>query len=203
MGKPPDTIDYPGYLQSMDFYHSCDTIYAAGTSDQKIAPYFIDAESWFILGNFDSTLQTRWIKFYGGDSYYNLTFLLATNDAGCVMLGTTYDSEIQINERDVIIIKVDSAGVITGTSNSLNFSAEDVIIYPNPFNNCFTINSGLAGFTISLFNILGNQVFTTYIPFQTTTIDAGELKSGIYFYQATRENKVVGTGKLLKFNTGI
>jgi hypothetical protein len=66
IGKPPDTIDYPGYYQNMDFYHSCDTIYVGGTSNQKIAPYFINADFWFILSNLDSNLQIRWTKFYGG-----------------------------------------------------------------------------------------------------------------------------------------
>jgi len=108
----PDTLSYPGYFTNIDISNSS-TIYYGGTFHQDNYQVFSYYDSWILLAKFDSNLNLQWEKFYGGDIYYDLWGLRATNDGGCLLLGSTYDDQIQYNERDIIIIKVDSNGVIT------------------------------------------------------------------------------------------
>jgi hypothetical protein len=77
----------------------------------------------------------------------------------------------------------------------------EVVIYPNPFSNSVTvilnaeIQSNQTQF--SLYNILGEVVFTTTLINSTTLIGTEYLEPGVYFYSITSDNEVVQTGKLI------
>ncbi|WP_072785489.1 S8 family serine peptidase [Flavobacterium haoranii] len=71
----------------------------------------------------------------------------------------------------------------------------DVKIYPNPFTNVLTIylsNNNVEDF--SIYNQLGQKIFSTKISSQNNSIDLSNLNSGVYFYEVANQVK----GKLIK-----
>ena len=89
-------------------------------------------DDWIILNNLDSNLNLNWQKFYGGDAFYMLNALKATRDGGCIMLCSRYDELTQYHEYDILILKVDTNGLITTIGEGPSIPVEDVIVFPNP-----------------------------------------------------------------------
>ena len=194
-----DTITYPGFYSNLDFVNE-NEIYYAGVKNLAFS-YFAPVDSWFFLNKLNSDLEIQWQKFYGGDAYYNLWNMIATQDGGCLMAGTRYDYVTQTNLRDIYILKVDENGLIVGTGEELpNISAQDAIVYPNPGNEYFNIQSGpqINGALFELFDMNGNLVLTTTLDERLETISTIKLSTGTYPYRITFDNKIVGSGKWVK-----
>ena len=194
-----DTITYPGFYSNLDFVDE-NAIYYAGVKNLAFN-YYTPVDSWFFLNKLNSNLEVQWQKFYGGDAYYNLWNVLATQDGGCLMAGTRYDYITQTNLRDLYILKVDANGLIVGTGEELpNISVQDAIVYPNPGNEYFHVQSGpqICGALFELFDLSGNLVLTTTLDERVDTISTIRLSTGTYPYRITFDNKMVGSGKWLK-----
>lgn len=194
-----DTITYPGFYSNLDFVNE-NEIYYAGVKNLAFN-YFAPVDSWFFLNKLDSNLEVQWQKFYGGDAYYNLWNMIATQDGGCLMAGTRYDYVTQTNLRDLYILKVDENGLIVGTGGELpNISVQDAIVYPNPGNEYFNIQSGpqIINALFELFDMNGNLVLTTTLDERRETISTHNLSPGTYPYLITYQNKIVGSGKWVK-----
>lgn len=93
-------------------------------------------------------------------------------------------------------------GCSTVPTGILNHEIENnaVSIYPNPFANF--VNIKLNEFQTSkaefrIYNVLGAEVMFTTVVKQVTTIETGNLPSGIYFYQVNANNKTIQTGKII------
>lgn len=80
-------------------------------------------------------------------------------------------------------------------------ATEPVSFYPNPFSTTTTVilNDVLLVNTTELrmYNVLGAEVMNTRITKQTTTLETGNLPSGIYFYTISSNNKTIQSGKLI------
>jgi Ice-binding-like/Secretion system C-terminal sorting domain len=80
-------------------------------------------------------------------------------------------------------------------------SADDVTIYPNPFSTSVTIMineaSKISDYELRIFNVLGTEVIKTPLTQQSTTIETGNLRTGIYFYRISGKNKKTQSGKLV------
>lgn len=78
---------------------------------------------------------------------------------------------------------------------------EAVTIYPNPFTTLITIRindaSELNKAELKIFNILGEEVINSVVTKQVTTLETGNLSSGIYFYKVINNNKTIQAGKLI------
>lgn len=196
---PEDTISYPGYLHNLDFIDS-NNIYYGGTCNQAIAD-FSSNKSYYMLGNFDSSLNLKWQKYYGGDMYYTLWGLIATSDGGCLLLGSSYDHLTQDMERDIYIIKVDSNGVITSTDETRQVAIHDAIVYPNPGKDYLMIESGpqVTGATMVITDIYGKQVLSETLNGSRININTHSLHAGTYLWQIILRNKVIETGKWIKY----
>jgi hypothetical protein len=76
-----------------------------------------------------------------------------------------------------------------------------VTIYPNPFSSSATIRVNNASevncYELGIYNASGKKVMTRTISGQSTTLETGNLPSGIYFYKITGENKTFKSGKLV------
>ncbi|MFA5478262.1 MAG: T9SS type A sorting domain-containing protein [Bacteroidales bacterium] len=195
-----DTIDNPGSYSSLDFLDT-NNIYFGGTNNFDIATLWSGAISWFVLNKLNSTLELQWQKFYGGDAYYNSWNLLATQDGGCLMAGTRYDYYTQNYERDVFLVKVNEDGLIVGTGDELpNISVQDAIVYPNPGNESFTIQSGpqINGALFELFDMNGALMLSATLDERMKTISTALLPRGTFPYRITFDNKTVGSGKWVK-----
>jgi len=117
------------------------------------------------------------------------------------MAGTRYDYYTQNYERDVFLVKVNQDGLIVGTGEELpSISVQDAIVYPNPGNEYFHIQSGpqIGGAVFELFDLSGNLVLTTTLDERVETISTIQLRSGTYPYRITFDNKMVGSGKWVK-----
>jgi hypothetical protein len=193
-----DTASYPGYIHNLDTVSS-NIIYYGGTFNQDRNLFLSPNKSWFTLAKFDSSLNLKWQKFYGGDIYYGLWGVTATSDGGCLLIGTTYDFQTQFNEEDIIVIKVDSCGIYTSVNNNLPFpEIYDAIVYPNPGNEEINVRTGFKNSHFELVNILGKTVLRQPISHRLSKIHSGNLPEGIYFYRICQGKIIKESGKWIK-----
>jgi hypothetical protein len=196
---PDDTISYPGYLHNLDFIDTS-SIYIGGTCNQALDD-FSDNKSYFMVGKMDSHLNLQWEKYYGGDMYYSLWSILATNDHGCLLLGTSFDYLSQNIERDIMVIKVDSTGSSLPNGIINREQIHSVILYPNPGQEYLIIKSGpqLAGFDFELYSPYGQFVISRKIYNDHAKINTQPLSPGIYFYRIVKNSNLIDCGKWMKF----
>ena len=69
------------------------------------------------------------------------------------------------------------------------------IIYPNPINEYFSIQSEIN--TFELFDITQNKVMQQKINGHQVTIDRKNIKSGVYFYKIKNIDNSIEYGKLI------
>jgi len=65
-----------------------------------------------------------------------------------------------------------------------------LLIYPNPFNNQFTVEYGLENKTavLTIYNLMGVKVAEQTLTSQKTTVDLSNVANGIYFAVITEGN---------------
>jgi len=197
-----DTNDYPAFWGALD-YKNKDSIFIGGTKNINIHNLnFSPTPSWFFLLQTDSMLNIRWEKFYGGDAYYNMTKLIATNDGGCIMAGTRFDylTHPWVRERDIYILKVNAEGLITGTDGKIAPVVHEAIVYPNPGNNFLKVRVGVQhqNAVINLFDINGRFILKQKIEGNTTLLNTQTLPAGTYLYTITNNNGLNENGKWIK-----
>jgi hypothetical protein len=84
-----------------------------------------------------------------------------------------------------------------GSPNSIakKFNEKSIELYPNPNNGNFTFNfknSNIKNSTISIFNVLGENVKTIILTnMNTTQINISEFGIGAYYLQVTAENNTI------------
>jgi hypothetical protein len=183
---------------SMDFITKTN-ILVGGTSNVNVYnPYHSNSFSWYSLSCFDSLLNLKWTKYYGGDSYYFLRSIIATKDGGALLSGTRYDYLNPDNEVDVYVLKVDSTGIYTIIDETTDIELREAIVYPNPSRETLNIETGLKDAEISLYNLNGKKIKTQELQQGVTRINLQNLASGMYFYRIMRQGKIVESGKWVK-----
>jgi hypothetical protein len=195
-----DTIDYAGTVQSMDFLNP-NKIFVGATSNIALGSgHYGQQNSWYALSNFDSALNLRWTKYYGGDAYYLLQSVVATQDGGAILVGTRYDYPTQSNQCDIYLIKVNENGVLTNDDHKQPSPVHDAIVFPNPGSGYCIIESGpqISGAEFRMTSIDGKQVIAKTLNERRTTLGTQILPSGTYVWQIFFKNKVMETGKWIK-----
>jgi serine protease AprX len=86
---------------------------------------------------------------------------------------------------------------LTNALNSMNFTIENPILYPNPAVNKITLASEIKNGNLLLFNSLGQLVKEESITQKIQNFDVENLNSGIYYYQITSPN-INLKGKIIK-----
>ena len=197
-GKLIDTADYPGFSNNLDFISTNILFYGGTTNIDIYNPFFSTYISWFMLNKLDSDLNPIWQRYYGGDAYYTLWSILATQDGGCVLAGTRYDYLTQGYERDVYILKVNEDGLITWAHNVPEVTRQ-VLVYPNPGSDVINIKTIENGITFELYDERGNKPIKKVLVDGNTIVNTGFLSPGIYVYRVLDvKGKVVETGKWIK-----
>lgn len=195
-----DTMDYAGTVQSMDFLDQ-DKIFVGATSNiDLLGGHYGQQNSWYALNNFDSALNLRWTKYYGGDAYYLLQSVVATQDGGAILVGTRYDYPTQSNQLDIYLVKVDENGVLTNDVHIQPPQAHDAIVFPNPGSGYLTIESGpqISGAEFRMTSIDGKRVITKTLAERKTTLETQFISSGTYVWQILYNDKIVETGKWIR-----
>ena len=196
--KEEDMRDHPAMYNGVS--KNGNNIYIGGTSNlDYYNPFWSTFDSWFHLIKINPDISPIWEYWYGGDAYYFLYSILATNDGGCIMVGNRYDYETQNQERDIFIVKVDSNGLITWTQQ-IPLAKQESMVYPNPGTNLLNIKSTCNEMEFELININGQVVIRQMLDNNCSVINAESIKSGIYFYRLfDKKNKTVETGKWIKY----
>ena len=178
-----DTFDFPAVTNGLDF-RNIDSIFAGGTTNLSLGNW---GYSYFFLTQYDSMLNLRWERFYGGDGYYQLYKVVATDDGGCIMAGTRNEGNYTWLERDPVIIKVNNEGYIISTPETPVLQAREAIVYPNPGNDILNIRLARqhpkARFFI--FDAAGRSVLSQQLDGPINQIDTRSLPAGSYFYKIT------------------
>jgi hypothetical protein len=193
-----DTVTYPAWVKNMDFVDTSN-VFIGGTVNLAMYPNS-NQNSYLILANLDSELNKQWQYFYGLDKYYELHGILATQDGGCLMLATYFNFTENEYERDIILIKVDSNGLITGINQKPEFEISNAIIYPNPGIEYFNVQSGpqISGAEFYLFDVNGKAIIVEKITNSLLNVNTAFLPSGTYTWQIVFKNKVIESGKWVK-----
>lgn len=200
-GVPGEYPDEPGWHESMAL-NSINNIFAGGTgyAGTSFTQCNLAYPKVFILSNYDSLLNCRWTRYYGSDTAcYSLMAMDATSDGGCILAGTILAPASPENQIDIIIIKVDSLGLITST-NKPGTRPMQALIYPNPGNDYLMLQTGPqnVGVVFTLMNIQSQKLIE--IPITTTTqqIPTHTIPSGVYTWSLSRGNARIETGKWIK-----
>jgi hypothetical protein len=194
-----DTVDFPAEMNGIDFKNK-DSIFMGGTRNMWLG-YYNPWPSWFIVLQTDSLLNIRWERFYGGDAYYMMGKVVATNDGGCLVAGTRYDylntTEL---ETDIIILKLNSDGLILGDEENPIVEMHEAIVYPNPGNEMINVRIAAQHkhSLFELFDLNGRQVLQQNFTGTLGTVNTGFLQPGTYIYKITNQQGLNESGKWLK-----
>ena len=174
-------------------------IFIGGTSNLDFYnPFWSTNDSWYHLVKINPDITPIWEYWYGGDAYYFLYSILATNDGGCIMVGNRYDYETQNQERDIYIVKVDSNGLITWTQE-IPLNKPESTVYPNPGTDQLNIKTSINYTDFEIINLNGKVVIIQNLDNNQSAINTESLKSGMYFYRLIdQKNKTIETGKWIK-----
>lgn len=197
----PDTLDFPAYYDALD-YKNKDTIYIGATKNLQYGNIdYGTIPSWFTIIQVDSMLDIRWEHFYGGDAYYAMTKVLATEDGGCIVAGTRFDFINNIvEERDIYILKVNNEGLLTSVDGKKAGIVHDAIVYPNPGSGFVNIQVAAQhkNAVFRLFDINGRKVFEKDITRRISKVYTTFLENGTYIYTITNNKGLSETGKWIK-----
>ena len=194
-----DTVDFPAFWGGIDFKNK-DSIFIGGTRDFW-GSYYSRWPSWFIVLQTDSLLNIRWERFYGGDAFYTMGKLIATNDGGCIVAGTRYDymntTEL---ETDIIVLKLNGDGLITSNQGKPSIEMHEAIVYPNPGNKEILVRIAVQykHSVFDLFDINGRHILKQNFTGTQGTVNTTFLDNGTYIYRITSNDGLFETGKWIK-----
>jgi len=188
--------DFPAAWDNLSFTNK-NNIYLVGTNNTSFNPYETKP-SFIFVNNLNDTIGLNWQKLIGGDAYYSVMNVIATEDGGCFIASTRSDN---LYDYDMYFIKLDSNGNITHVNGEPSEQqAKEVILYPNPATTELTIRKAVqvGSCTVEFFSITGKKVLSQQLTNNTTKIDISNLQKGSYIYKITDNNKVLDSGKWIK-----
>ncbi|MEZ5198825.1 MAG: T9SS type A sorting domain-containing protein [Bacteroidales bacterium] len=147
---------------------------------------------------FDSNLNVKGAKYFGGTTPLYLYSLKALDDGGCIITGITPDDEGK-GYSDVYIKKVMPDDILTHAEETIEPDDQDVLVYPIPFSNELSIETYRRNLTFSLFYIDGKCVVSNQkLTIPNTRIETSNLEKGNYIYKISTDGKTIQTGKIIK-----
>ena len=199
--KISDTTDYPSLRGGLDFRHK-DSIFVGGTRNlDRNNIYHSSQPSWFMLFQTDSLLNVRWERFYGGDAYYVMQKLIATRDGGCLVAGTRYDyMNSPEQQTDIIVLKLNSEGLLVGNDELPETRMHEAIVYPNPGTDALQIRLAVQHPTamLELFDANGRLMLNQQLHQKESRIAVDHLPSGTYIYRLSADTGLLESGKWMK-----
>jgi len=157
--------------------------------------------SWMVLSKFGKNLNLIWEKYYGGDCFYKLISITATEDGGCLLAGDKWFFDTDNSVR-AYLLKVDEFG--NGPASSINkqdkIKVSELIIYPNPSKSNLNIRTAVQriGGEFKMYDISGKQVLMQQITQSITQVNTEHLPIGTYIYKYVHEGKEIESGKWIK-----
>jgi hypothetical protein len=194
-----DTLDFPAINSALDFNNK-DSIYIGGTTNFRTT-YYGTWPSWYFVIQTDSMLNVRWERFYGGDAYYVMQKIIASNDGGCIIAGTRFDYQNATeNELDIHILKLNSEGLLVGTDDKSAPEMHEALVFPNPGSNYLRVRiaSQYKHSTFELYDMSGKKVLSQQITGRWGEMNTTFLKTGTYVYKIHSNDGLLERGKWVK-----
>jgi hypothetical protein len=134
--------------------------------------------------NYD-TKDKNWYFEYGGDVNYLMKGLYVDEETGgCIVYANRYDwRESQLLQRDILIFKIDSTGLLVGETEIPVKVQNEMVVYPNPGNNHLFVKRINGQSEIALYDLYGRKVLSAVVEGEQTPVSTGMLKNGVYFYK--------------------
>ena len=196
-----DTIDFPAFKESIDFNNK-DSIFIGATRNLSVQnPYFAQQASWFIVLQTDSLLDVRWERFYGGDAYYVMGKIISTHDGGCLIGGWKYDYQNSTtNQTDIILLKLNSEGLLVGNNELPETRMHEAIVYPNSGTDALQIRLAVQHpkALLELFDANGRLVLSQQLHQKESRIAVDHLPKGTYIYRLSADTGLLESGKWMK-----
>jgi len=190
-----DMKDIPGYGKNIDFLNS-DSIFFMGFKHQKIGIPNPGRVNWIMTGQTDNQLQPRYLRFYGGDRYYEGFYVLATRDGGSFVCGAWYNHDTHV--YNPVFLKLNEQGLITGSSE-ISIPDRKTIFWPVPFTSQLNYQTAEAQFELQLYDNMGRLVLEKSADQSEGSIAVDHLNQGLYFYKLTyTNNNPPEIGRILK-----
>jgi len=197
-----DTLDFPAFTNGIDFRNK-DSIFIGGTHNM---PYALDpgqqpVPTWFVILQTDSLLNVRWERFYGGNANHLMTNLIATRDGGCLIAGTRYDYlNDPVPQTDIIVLKLNSEGLLVGQNELKESLMHEAIVYPNPGSEAIQIRLAVQHpkALLELFDSQGKLVLSQQLHEKESRINTAHLPTGTYIYRLSAETGLNESGKWIK-----
>ena len=180
-----DSVSYTTFSKSIDSHDS--NIYMGGTT-RIIESFPINLQtgiSNFILGKFNMDLDSIWVHTYGVDGYHFLNFVIATQDGGCLMVGTKHDYINNPTINQLYTLKVDGNGNVIN-STTIPMLDSQLSIFPNPASDKISIqlSDNLLQFSALKFilnDVTGRKIMETYLNNTNTGLNIQHLPASCYF----------------------
>jgi hypothetical protein len=191
--------DHPAFLYSLG--KNGDNTFVGGTSNFDYSnPFYSSFDSWYHLVKINPDLSPVWEYWYGGDAYYHLYSIAATNDGGCIMVGNRYDDETKNPNRDIYILKVNEEGLLVSTSEKPTEGLHEVLVFPNPGNNYLKVRIAVQvkQCTIELYDMNGKRLLSEQIQGQWGEMNTSSLIPGTYIYRIYNDEGLFESGKWVK-----
>ncbi|MCK9449412.1 MAG: T9SS type A sorting domain-containing protein [Bacteroidales bacterium] len=196
-----DTVDHPAFKESIDFNNK-DSIFIGATRNLSVQnPYFAQEASWLVIIQTDSLLNVRWERFYGGDAYYVMGKIISTNDGGCLIGGWVYDFENSAtNQTDVLLLKLNSEGLLTGQNELQESLLREAIVYPNPGSAIMQVRLAAQhpNALLELFDSQGKLMLSQQVHEKESRINTAQLPSGTYIYRLSAATGLNESGTWVK-----
>jgi len=197
-----DTLDFPAFTNGIDFRNK-DSIFIGGTHNM---PYALDpgqqpVPTWFVVLQTDSLLNIRWERFYGGNANHLMTNLIATRDGGCLVAGTRYDYlNDPVPQTDIIVLKLNSEGLLVGQNELQQSLLREAIVYPNPGSTLMQVRLAVQHPTalLELFDSQGKLVLSQQLHEKESRISTAHLPTGNYIYRLSAATGLNESGKWVK-----
>jgi hypothetical protein len=163
-------------------------------------PFYSSLDSWYHLVKINPDITPIWEYWYGGDAYYHLYSIAATNDGGCIMVGNRYDDDTQYQERDIYILKVNEEGLLVNISENPGVVLHEALVFPNPGNNYLKVRLAfqVKQCTIELYDMNGNLLLSDQIQGQWGEMNTSVLIPGTYIYRIYNDEGLFESGKWVK-----
>jgi len=197
-----DTLDYPAVANGIDFRNK-DSIFIGGTHNM---PYGLDpgqqpVPTWFVVLQTDSLLNIRWERFYGGNANHLMTNLIATRDGGCLIAGTRYDYlNDPVPQTDIIVLKLNSEGLLVGQNELQESLLHEAIVYPNPGSTIMQVRLAVQHpkAMLELFDSQGKLLLSQQLHEKESRINTAHLPPGTYIYRLSAATGLNESGKWVK-----
>jgi len=168
---------------------SGDYLYLYGNpyTSSSLIPYGNGKPSWNYIAKLDTNLNIIWEKLYGGDAFYMAVDITVDTDGGLLLLSTRNDLYDGVNQLDVHLMKIDTAGNAVWV-NDIKIREIGVDIFPNPTSSQLNITLNSPNKTIyqlQIKDLQGKQILQKQINAKQTKLDVSNLSKGIYILEGS------------------